>query len=100
MENRSSLSWLLVWALGVLAIVITAIASTVHAQSTVGTITQLTGAANIQRAGATIAAAQNIPVMPHDRIVTDSNGSLTISLVDHSSLQLGASSTMVIDDSV
>jgi|ERR1700722_3348213 len=100
MENRSSLSWLLVWSLGVLAIVVTAIAPAAHAQSTVGTITQLTGAANIQRAGATIAAAPNMPVMLHDRIATEPNASLTIGLVDNSSLQLGSASSIVIDDSV
>jgi len=71
-----------------------------HAQSTVGTITQLQGTANIQRNGATIAAAVNMPVMLHDRIVTDANGALTIGLVDSSSLQLGASSTLTIDESV
>jgi FecR protein len=101
MNNRSSMSWLRVWSLGVLAMLaITTIASTAHAQSTVGTITQLTGAANIQRAGATIAATQNMPVMLHDRIATEPNASLTISLVDNSSLQLGSASTLVIDDSV
>jgi hypothetical protein len=72
----------------------------VHAQNTVGTITQLQGTANIQRAAATIAAAVNMPVILHDRIVTDPNSSLTIGLVDNSSLQLGASSTLTIDDSV
>jgi FecR protein len=101
MNNRTSMSWLRVWSLGVLAMLaITTIASTAHAQSTVGTITQLAGTANIQRAGATIAVTPNMPVMLHDRIATDANGSLTISLVDNSSLQLGASSTMVIDESV
>jgi len=101
MKNRSSLSWLRVWSLGMLAmILISAIAPAAHAQSTVGTITQLTGAANIQRGGATIAAAQNMPVMLHDRIVTEPNASLTIGLVDNSSLQLGSASTLVIDDSV
>jgi hypothetical protein len=101
MMNRSSLSWLRVWSMGVLAtILISAIAPEAHAQSTVGTITQLTGAANIQRAGATIAAAPNMPVMLHDRISTEPNGSLTIGLVDNSSLQLGSASTLVIDESV
>jgi hypothetical protein len=101
MMNRSSLSWLRVWSMGVLTtILISAIAPAAHAQSTVGTITQLTGAANIQRAGATIAAAPNMPVMLHDRISTEPNGSLTIGLVDNSSLQLGSASTLVIDESV
>ena len=59
-----------------------------------------TGTANIQRNGATIAAVPNMPVMLHDQIATDANASLTIGLVDNSSLQLGASSTIVIDNSV
>ncbi len=71
-----------------------------HAQNTVGTITQITGAATIQRGGATIAAVPNMPVMLHDKIVTGAAGSLTIGLVDNSSLQLGESSTITIDDSV
>ncbi len=71
-----------------------------HAQNTVGTITQIQGAANIQRNGATIAAAPNMPVMLHDQISTGADGSLTIGLVDNSSLQLGASSTITIDSSV
>jgi FecR protein len=71
-----------------------------HAQSTVGTITQVQGTANIQRNGATIAVVPNLPVMLHDRISTEANASLTISLVDNSSLQLGASSIITIDESV
>ena len=71
-----------------------------HAQNTVGTITQINGAATVQRAGATIGAAPNMPVVLHDKIVTEANASLTIGLVDNSSLQLGASSTLTIDESV
>jgi FecR-like protein len=101
MKKESSLSCLRAWSLAVMAIIaIAAIAPAAHAQNTVGTITQLAGTANIQRAGATIAAAPNMPVMLHDRIATDANASLTIGLVDNSSLQLGASSTLVIDESV
>jgi hypothetical protein len=80
-------------------IIVTAVPSA-HAQSTVGTITQITGTATIQRNGATIAAVPNLPVMLHDRISTQANASLTIGLVDNSSLQLGESSTITIDDSV
>jgi hypothetical protein len=101
MQKRSNLSTLQAWSLAMLAMIaIAAIAPAAHAQSTVGTITQLSGTANIQRAAATIAAAQNMPVMLHDKIVTDANGSLTISMVDNSSMQLGPSTTIVIDDSV
>lgn len=79
---------------------ILAVVPAAHAQNTVGTVTQIQGTANIQRSGATIAVVPNLPVMLHDKIVTDANASLTIGLVDNSSLQLGASSTITIDDSV
>jgi FecR protein len=84
--------------LAMLAIV--AVVPAAQAQNTVGTITQIQGTANIQRNGATIAAVPNLPVMLHDQITTDANASLTIGLVDNSSLQLGASSTITIDQSV
>ena len=101
MQYRGILKWVRACSLAVLAMIaIAAIAPAAHAQNTVGTITQLAGTANIQRAGATIAVAPNMPVMLHDRIATDANASLTIGLVDNSSLQLGASSTLVIDESV
>src|SRR5271170_2446470 len=74
--------------------------SAARAQSTVGTITQIQGTANIQRNGATIAAATNMPILLHDKISTEANSSLTIGLVDNSSLQLGASSTLTIDNSI
>ena len=80
--------------------IIVAAVPAAHAQNTVGTITQMQGTANIQRAGATIAVAQNMPVMLHDKIVTDANSSLTIGLVDNSSMQLGPASTITIDNSV
>src|SRR5260370_18219378 len=93
-------SWRITALFLVALLTIVAAVASAHAQSTVGTITQITGSATIHRGGATIVAVPNMPVMPHDKIVTDANGSLTIGLVDNSSLQLGASSTITIDDSV
>src|SRR5271163_3507297 len=81
-------------------LMIVAASPAARAQSTVGTITQIQGTANIQRAGATIAAATNMPILLHDKISTEANSSLTIGLVDNSSLQLGASSTLTIDSSI
>ena len=71
-----------------------------YAQSTVGTISQLQGTANILRGGSNIAAMQNMPVQLHDRIATDANSTLTVALVDNSSLDLGPSSTLTFDESV
>lgn len=81
-------------------LIIATSAPAVRAQSTVGTIIQLTGTANIQRNGATIAAVLNMPILLHDQIATQPSSSLTIGLVDNSSLQLGESSTITIDNSM
>jgi len=101
MQRRSNMNWLRILSLAALAIVaIAAGAPLASAQSTVGTITQLQGTGKIQRSTGTIAAAPNMPILLHDQISTDPNSSLTIGLVDNSSLQLGPSSTITIDDSV
>lgn len=84
----------------ILALTIVATFSTAGAQTTVGTITQLQGVANIQRGALNIAAAPNLPILLHDRITTQPGASLTIGLVDNSSLQLGSSATLSIDESV
>ena len=101
MQSRCDMSRVRILSLAVLAMVLIAVrAPAAHAQNTVGTITEITGVATIQRPGATIGAAQNMPVMLHDRITTEANGSLTIGLVDNSSLQMGPSSVITIDESV
>ena len=84
----------------VVMLMIVAASPAAHAQTTVGTITQLTGTVTIQRAGATIGGAPNMPILLHDQIVTGPNSSMTIGMIDNSSLQLGASSTLSIDESV
>ncbi|HEY6418197.1 MAG TPA: FecR domain-containing protein [Candidatus Binataceae bacterium] len=70
-----------------------------HAETTVGTITQLSGTAQIERAGITSNAAVALPVQLHDKITTGSGSQLTIGLVDNGSLTLSPSSTMMLDDS-
>jgi len=71
-----------------------------HAQGAIGAITQVQGVANIQRGSANVVAAVNTPVELHDQIVTQPGASLTIGLVDNSSLQMGPSSTLTLDESV
>src|SRR5260370_36156874 len=71
-----------------------------NAQSTVGTITQVTGAANIQRGAQNIPAVSNMPVLLHDKVVTQPGTSLTIGLVDNSSLELASDSAIAINESV
>src|SRR5208282_2909781 len=67
--------------LGLAMLLLSAAVPAAYAQNTVGTITQLQGVADIQRNGATTPAAVNEPVMLHDKIVTEANASLTISMV-------------------
>jgi len=76
------------------------IASAVDAQTTVGAITQVQGVANIERGAANIPVAVNTPVELHDKITTQDGASLTIGLVGDSTLQLGPSSTLTMDESV
>ena len=83
-----------------LALTIVATVSTAGAQTTVGTITQLQGVANIQRGALNIAAAMNVPILLQDKITTQPGASLTIGLVDNSSLQLGPSASLSIDESM
>jgi FecR protein len=98
-QNQMKLSSIASLLVVAMLTIVTAVPAA-RAQNAVGTITQISGTANIQRAGATIAAAPNMPVLLHDKIVTQPNASLTIGLVDNSSLQLGPSSTLTIDQSV
>jgi hypothetical protein len=101
MHNRSHMNLLRISSIAAQVMIATiALVAVAHAQNTVGTITHVTGAANIQRAGATIAATPNTAVMLHDKVITQANSSMTIAMVDNSYLQLGASTTLTIDESM
>jgi hypothetical protein len=82
----------------ILAIMLSAPAA--RAQGAIGAITQVQGVANIQRGSLNVVAAVNTPVELHDQIVTQPGASLTIGLVDNSSLQMGPSSILTLDESV
>lgn len=86
--------------IAMLALAIFAIVPTASAQSTVGTVTQIQGVANIERGAQNIVVIANLPVELHDKITTQQGASLTIGLVDNSSLQLGQNATLIIDESV
>jgi len=99
-NSGSHMNLLRISSLAALVMILTiALVSAAHAQNTVGTVTQVTGTASIQRSGATIAAAPNMPVMLHDKIITQKDASLTITMVDNSFMQLSASTTLTIDES-
>jgi hypothetical protein len=65
----------------------------------VGTVTEVKGTAQIQRAGATLPVATGTALMLHDKIVTGADSEVLVSIVDQSKLTIGPSTTMTIDDS-
>ena len=79
-------------ALGLLA------TSTAGADDSVGSVTQVTGNAQIQRGGATIAVQQGTLVMVHDKVTTQSGSSATLGFADGSSIALSADTSVEIED--
>lgn len=71
-----------------------------YAQDTVGTITEVSGTANVLRGGSNLAAAKQMPIQLHDRITTQAGSSVMIGLIDNSSLHLGENGILTIDDSM
>jgi hypothetical protein len=83
--------------LPILAVVtITAIA---HAETIVGRISSVNGAVQIVRGSRTLTATNGMAIRLHDKVVTGTDGSVTIVLPDHSSLHLGQSGTLLIGKS-
>jgi hypothetical protein len=101
MQKQSRLTFVRLAALLALATVLMAAAEpAAYAQTTVGTITQVSGTANILRGGSNLAAAKNMPILLHDRLTTQAGSSVTIGMIDNSSLQLGQNGILTIDDSM
>jgi ferric-dicitrate binding protein FerR (iron transport regulator) len=68
-----------------------------RAQTVAGSIAELTGTAHVQRGGITSLVTLNLPVQIGDHLTTDADSSLAIVLTDASRLELGESSTLVLD---
>jgi hypothetical protein len=101
MQKQSRITCVRLAALLALATVLIATAeSSAYAQNTVGTITQVSGTANILRGGSNLAAAKQMPILLHDRLTTQAGSSVTIGMIDNSSLQLGENGILTIDDSM
>jgi hypothetical protein len=73
-----------------------------HAQgiTPVGLVAEAQGSATLIRNGNAIKMTPPVPVQVNDKLVTGADGHLTVTFGDHSSLALGQSSTIVIDESV
>ena len=70
------------------------------AQQIVGRVSQLSGTAQIQRAGATIAVVQGISIELHDRLVTSVASSATVRLTSGITLTLGEHTNLTFDQNV
>ncbi len=70
-----------------------------RADDSVGSVTQITGSAQIQRGGATLPAQQGTPVNVHDTVTTQPDASLTLGFGDGSSLALNGGTSVAIEGS-
>jgi len=70
------------------------------AQQIVGRVSQLSGTAQIQRAGATIAVVQGISIELHDRLVTSVNSTAVVVLSSGTTLTLGEHTNLTFDQTV
>jgi hypothetical protein len=71
--------------------------SPARADDSVGSVTQVTGSAQIQRAGATLPAQQGTSVMLHDRVTTAPDASVTLGFADGSSIALNGGTSVAIE---
>ena len=72
--------------------------SAVRADDSVGTVTQASGSAQIQRGGATLPVQQGTPVKIHDTVTTQPDGSVTLGFGDGSSIALSSNTSIAIEN--
>jgi len=70
-----------------------------RADDSVGSVINITGNAQIQRGGATLAAQQGTPLKLHDKVTTQPDGSVTLGFGDGSSIALSGATSVAIEDS-
>lgn len=72
----------------------------VRAQNQVGTVSELTGSAHLQRGSSQQPVTSGMPVELKDKFTTDPGAHLVITLTDNSRLELAEQSTLMIDEQV
>jgi ferric-dicitrate binding protein FerR (iron transport regulator) len=73
------------------------IAPAAMAQTPAGSISAVSGAVSIQRAGRTTPGTYGAAILVGDRIVTGADGRVTVTLSDSSQMEVTESSTLVVD---
>jgi FecR protein len=73
--------------------------SPARADGSVGSVTQVSGSAQIERGGATLAAQQGTPLMAHDKVTTQPGASVTLGFSDGSSIALSSGTSVAVGDS-
>ena len=79
-------------ALGLLA------SSPARADGGVGSVTQISGNAQIERGGATLAAQQGTPLMVHDKVTTQPGATVTLGFSDGSAIGLSGGTSVAVED--
>jgi hypothetical protein len=74
--------------------------ATARADDSVGSVSQVTGTAQIQRGGASLPAQPGTPVQLHDVVSTQPGSTATLSFPDGSSIALTSGTTVTIEDAV
>jgi FecR protein len=100
-EHSVLLSFISRLILGTVAPILVALCmstGTVCAQVAAGHVTSLIGNASIQRAGSSLVVSVGMTVQVADQVVVSDGGKVTITLSDGSLLEVGSSSTIVIDE--
>src|ERR1700733_5899905 len=71
--------------------------SSAIAETTVGSVTEVSGKASIRRAGATLEAVLKMPIQLHDRLATGANGHLIVTLTDTARTQINLPRQSMLD---
>jgi hypothetical protein len=87
----AALLLLAAWGIGIAA---------AHADDVAGTVTQVSGSAEIHRGGSKLPVTNGMPVQLHDEITTADGGQVTLKMIDGSMLTLNESSKLTIDENV
>jgi FecR protein len=74
--------------------------SIARAQQIVGTVTELSGSAQIARAAATIAVVQGMSIELHDRLITSPNSGAMVTLNSGITITLGEHTSLTFDQAV